>query len=81
MVIVIILFQTPGADSSVAEKVISYKEVSEKPMIAISVGTDYTQMHKTMMESAGLPVYDSPAAATRSLAELLKYAKYLSRKN
>jgi len=81
MVIVIILFQTPGADSSVAEKVISYKEVSDKPMIAISVGTDYTQMHKTMMESAGLPVYDSPAAATRSLAELLKYAKYLSRKN
>ncbi|MGC8586702.1 MAG: acetate--CoA ligase family protein [Candidatus Micrarchaeia archaeon] len=79
MIIVIILFQTPGADSSVAEKVIAYKEISDKPMIVISVGTDYTQMHKTMMESAGLPVYDSPAAAARSLSELLKYANYLKR--
>ncbi|MEM0087047.1 MAG: CoA-binding protein [Candidatus Micrarchaeaceae archaeon] len=77
MVVAIVLFQTPGADSTVVNKLIEYKENAKKPMIAISTGTDYTQVHKTMMESAGLPVYDSPAAAIRSLRVLLDYAKYL----
>ncbi len=76
MLIVITLFQTPGADSSVAAKLISYKSAMDKPMIVISTGSDYTEMHKIMMESTGLPVYDSPNAAARSLAELLKYAQY-----
>ena len=80
MFLVIVLFQTPGADSRVAASLIGYKEKLDKPMIVISIGTDYTKMHKIMMESAGLPVYDSPAAATRSLVELLKYSLYLNRK-
>lgn len=79
MVLVICLFQTPGADSKTAAKLISFKEKMEKPLIVISIGADYTRMHKIMMESAGLPVYDSPAAAVRSLAALLKYANYRSR--
>ncbi len=80
MFLVIVLFQTPGADSRVAAKMISFKEKLDKPMIVLSVGTDYTKMHKVMMESAWIPVYDSPAAATRSLTELLKYSLYLNRK-
>ncbi len=79
MILVIALFQTPGADSRVAAKLISFKEKLDKPMIVLSIGADYTKMHKIMMESAGLPVYDSPVSAIKSLAELLKYAKYLNR--
>lgn len=63
MLIVIALFQTPGADSALASELIRIKENIGKPMIVISIGAAYTQMHKIMMESAGLPVYDSPAAA------------------
>lgn len=76
MVIVIVLFQTPGADSKVASQLIRMKESIKKPMIVISIGTSYTQMHKIMMESAGLPVYDSPTAAASSLEALLKYHMY-----
>ena len=80
MLLVICLFQTPGADSRVAAKLISFKDKLDKPMIVLSIGADYTKMHKIMMESAGLPVYDSPTSAVRALAELLKYAKYRNRK-
>jgi acetyl coenzyme A synthetase (ADP forming)-like protein len=80
MFLVIALFQTPGADSRVAAKLISFKEKTDKPMIVLSIGADYTRMHKIMMESAGLPVYDSPDSAVRSLVELLKYSEYISRK-
>ncbi|MGC9099046.1 MAG: acetate--CoA ligase family protein [Candidatus Micrarchaeia archaeon] len=76
MLIVIVLFQTPGADSTVASKLIYFKKNIDKPMIAITVGSDYTQTHKIMMESSGLPVYDSPMAAASALAELYKYWKY-----
>ncbi len=76
MIVVIALFQTPGADSRVAAKLVHYKNSLEKPVIAISVGAAYTDAHKTMMESSGLPVYDSPAAAMAALAELLKYRNY-----
>lgn len=76
MLIVIALFQTPGADSKVASELIRIKENMEKPMIVISIGTGYTEMHKIMMESAGLPVYDSPTSAVISLEALLKYSLY-----
>lgn len=80
MLLVICLFQTPGADSRVAAKLISFKDKLDKPMIVISIGADYTKMHRIMMESAGLPVYDSPTSAVKSLAELLKYSRYRSKK-
>jgi len=80
MLIVIALFQTPGADSTVASKLIYYKKKIDKPMVVITAGSDYTQTHKTMMESSGLPVYDSPMSATSSLLKLLKYKEYIEKK-
>ncbi len=79
MILAIVLFQTPGADSKVAAELIKLKDSLEKPMVVISIGAEYTEMHKKMMESAGLPVYDSPEAAVKSFEALLRYAEYRSR--
>lgn len=76
MIIVIILFQTPGADSRLASEVVGLKENTEKPMVALSIGTQYTEMHKIMMERSGLPVYDSPRSATLALEALFRYYQY-----
>ncbi|MDE1869755.1 MAG: CoA-binding protein [Candidatus Micrarchaeota archaeon] len=76
MVIVIALFQTPGADEKLAQKLIEYKRKMDKPMVVISAGSEYTEERKILMENEGVPVYDSPTAAANSLAELLKYANY-----
>ena len=81
MIIVIILFQTPGADSRLASEVVGLKENSDKPMIAISTGAEYTEMHKIMMERSGMPVYDSPRAAAMSLEALFRYYQYKNRKD
>ncbi|HUB92549.1 MAG TPA: CoA-binding protein [Candidatus Saccharimonadales bacterium] len=80
MVIVIILFQTPGADSKLAAEIIGLKEIMAKPMITIATGTQYTEMHKVMMESSGLPVYDSPRAAAMALEALFRYYAYKNHK-
>jgi acetate---CoA ligase (ADP-forming) len=75
-IMVIALFQTPGADSRVAATLIHYGTLMRKPLVVVSMGGAYTQSHKDMMESAGVPVYESPGDAARSLAALINYSKY-----
>jgi acetyl coenzyme A synthetase (ADP forming)-like protein len=74
--IVIALFQTPGADSKLAASLIQFGTTMKKPMVVISMGGSYTQAHRTMMESSGVPVYSSPNEAADSLAALIDYSKY-----
>lgn len=76
VIMVIALFQTPGADSRVAATLIHYATQMSKPLVVISMGGSYTHAHKEMMESAGVPVYDSPGDAARSLAALINYSRY-----
>ncbi|MGC8567747.1 MAG: acetate--CoA ligase family protein [Candidatus Micrarchaeia archaeon] len=76
VILVIVLFQTPGADSRVAATVVHYGVVSEKPIIAISIGGNYTLVHKTIMESSGIPVYDSPRAAAKAISAFVKYSTF-----
>jgi acetyl coenzyme A synthetase (ADP forming)-like protein len=80
-IMAITLFQTPGADSRVAATMIHYATQMKKPLVVVSMGGSYTQAHKEMMESAGVPVYASPGDAARSLAALINYSKYKSESN
>jgi acetyl coenzyme A synthetase (ADP forming)-like protein len=74
--VVVALFQTPGADSRVASKLIHYATTSKKPMVVISMGGNFTELHKEMMESSGVPVYASPNDAANALAALINYSRY-----
>ncbi len=76
---VITLFQTPGADDKVAESVIDYAVRREKPLVVVSTGGTYTKSHTTVMESSGVPIYDSTAKAAKSLAALIGYSRYRER--
>jgi acetyl coenzyme A synthetase (ADP forming)-like protein len=79
MIVAIVLFQTPGADSTVSAKVVHMKEMIQKPIIVLSMGASYTQAQKVQLESGGVPVYDSPAAAIQSLEALFEHAEYKKR--
>ncbi len=76
MIIAIVLFQTPGADSTVTACVVHQKETVPKPIIAMSMGANYTQGQKVQMEAGGVPTYDSPAEAIASLEALFKYSEF-----
>lgn len=77
MIAIIVLYQTPGADSTVSAAIVHLKEVVDKPIVVMSTGVGYTQAQKVQLESGGVPVYDSPASLVSSLEALLGYTEYL----
>ncbi len=74
--LIIALFQTPGADEKLANTIAQFASNSKKPVVVVSTGSTYTRSHTALMEAAGVPVYDDPVAAARSLAALIKYSKF-----
>ena len=75
-IMAIALFQTPGADSKVANMMINYSTNRTKPLVVVSMGGSYTRKQKAIMEAGGVPVYDSPTVAAKSLAALINYSRY-----
>jgi acyl-CoA synthetase (NDP forming) len=75
-IMAIALFQTPGADPSVAAKLVEYGTKGKKPMAVVSMGGSYTKIQRQMIEKGGVPVYESPGEAAKALAALASYAEY-----
>ncbi len=75
-IISITLFQTPGADEHVASVIINHGNLKRKPLVVVSTGSTYTKSHTSLMEAAGIPVYESPDAAARSVSALIKYSRF-----
>jgi acetyl coenzyme A synthetase (ADP forming)-like protein len=80
MLIVVILYQTPGANPEVTKEVIHKKATLLKPLLVISLGAEYTQRQNKVLESGGVPVYDSPISAVDALEALFEYAEYKGRR-
>jgi len=74
-ILLIILFQTAAIDSGVANIAIRASDLGKKPIIAVCTGGEYTEMHKRIMESYGVPAYASPSSAMRAIAKFVEYAK------
>jgi acetyl coenzyme A synthetase (ADP forming)-like protein len=74
-IITIILFQTVSLDASVNDVIIAASQKRKKPIIAISIGGEYTKKNKVILESAGVPTYTSPYVATGALSKLTWYAR------
>ena len=71
IILLIILFQTAGIDSSVVNIAIRASDRRKKPIIAVCTGGEYTEMHKRILESYGVPSYASPSSAMRAISRFL----------
>ncbi len=81
VIMLIILFQTAGIDSSVVNIAIRASDLRKKPIISVCSGGEYTEMHKRILESYGVPTYVSPTSAMRSISRFIKYAEHYSKYN
>jgi acetyltransferase len=77
-IIVILLFQTISLESSVNQIILSAAQQNRKPIIALSIGGQFTSMNKQILESNGVPTYSSPEVAVGALSKLAWYYRCIS---
>lgn len=73
IIIVILLYQTPQLDTNVVNSVINLNKKKKKPIIVISMGGDFTQKYKTVLEEHGIPCFTYPKNVANSVKVLCDY--------
>lgn len=74
--IIIVLMQTPPIDERIIHVLTRASDDRRKPIATISIGGTYTETYRKILESKGVPSYDSPKAAAKAMERLTTYAKY-----
>lgn len=77
-VMCILLFQTTDLGSEVVEVVSEINDKYDKPLLVVSSGGEYAQLHMRLLEKSGVPTYETMSDAARSLAGLTFYEEFLS---
>ena len=79
VLVVIVLFQTAALDSSVVNVLVKAVQSKQKPIVVVSTGGEYTELHRRILDGYGIPTYPSPSSALRAVSRFLQYAKYRCR--
>ncbi|MBU0532712.1 CoA-binding protein [Candidatus Micrarchaeota archaeon] len=74
--IIIVLTQTPPIDERIIHVLTKASDDRRKPIATISIGGTYTEVYRRILESKGVPSYNSPLSAVKAIDKLVKYANY-----
>ena len=74
--IIVVLMQTPPIDERIIHVLTKAVDERKKPIVTISIGGAYTEAYRKILESKGVPSYNSPQAAVKAIANLITYSKY-----
>lgn len=77
--VVIVLFQTAALDSSVVNVLVKAAQQKTKPIVVVSTGGEYTELHRRILDGYGVPTYSSPTSAVHALAHFLHYNRFWCR--
>lgn len=74
IIAVIVLFQAPAVDERILNVLINISDLKKKPVVVIAVGGEYTEGHREILESYGVPTYSSPSDAIKAVKKLVDYS-------
>jgi acetate---CoA ligase (ADP-forming) len=74
-IIVIALFQTAGLNAEVVHDIIHASNSTDKPLVAVAAGGAYTKLQLNILESYGIPSYESPTQAVHVLSKAYWYKR------
>ena len=79
--VVNVLFQTAAIDTRIVSVLVKAHDEQKKPIIVVATGGEYTEMHRRILESYGIPTYSSPSSAVKSLSKFLEYCNHFRKHN
>ncbi len=74
VLLVVVLFQTPLIGSDVVDILIEFNDIKKKPIIVVSTGGEFTQLHKRKLEERGIPCYSYPHQAASAIRKLVDFS-------
>ncbi len=74
--IIVVLLQTPPIDERIIHVLAAAASSKIKPIATVSVGGTYTESYRKVLESKGVPSYNSPRAAVKAMERFIIYSKY-----
>lgn len=75
MIIVVVLFNTPAIDKKIVNEIAKQKKKSKKPLVVLTIGSQYTQERVKEFEKHGVVSFSFPNTAAKSLKALYDYSK------
>lgn len=72
-IILILLFQVPTLDSDIIEGMSELLTKRKKPVLIVSAGGQYAQLHMKLMEKEGINTFEEPIDAANALHALTYY--------
>jgi len=76
ILLIIALMQTPAMDERIVHVLIKASDDRRKPIASINIGGAYTEGIRKILDSGGVPTYESPAAAAKAIKKLVTYSEY-----
>jgi len=73
IVLVILLYQTPQVDTNIVDSIIKFNKLNKKPIVIISMGGNFTQKYKNILEQHNIPCFTYPHNAARAIKVLCNY--------
>ncbi|MFH1222601.1 MAG: CoA-binding protein [Candidatus Micrarchaeota archaeon] len=77
ILVVSVLFQSPSIDERLLHVLTKASDDQKKPIIVVSMGGEYTEVYRKILESKGVPTFSSPSAAIRTLKKFVEYSNYM----
>ncbi len=77
IIMVLVLFNLPAIEAQKLSILKGARKKLAKPIIVISIGSDYTEKYMGKIEKAGFTTFTYPSIAARSMKEMASYAEFL----
>ena len=74
-ILLIALYQTPRITTDIVDMIIEMNDRKKKPIVVVSTGGEFTELLSRNLEANGIPTFEYPEAAVRSIKALVEYYK------
>src|SRR3989344_5160164 len=72
-ILLIVLYQTPRITTDIVDMIVEMNDRKRKPIVVVSTGGVFTELLSKHLEANGIPTFEYPEAAVRSIKALAEY--------